>query len=123
MRHVLIAKNKMRNRELTHARTRDFLPLVFVVGNHFHMHSNNSFIDEKLFDMHKHAGSRRNSEGSERRGWKVVYDSPIRAFNDFPRLTHSFVAAVLSELFEFYPMRVFFYLFILSCTYNKIYFV
>lgn len=70
------------------------------------MHSNNSFIDEKLFDMHKHVGRGRKSEGSKRRGWKVVYDSMIRAFNDFPRLTHSFAAAVPSELFKFYPMRV-----------------
>lgn len=43
--HVLIAKNKMRNRGAC-ADLWFSAFIVFIVGNHFHMHSNNSFIDE-----------------------------------------------------------------------------
>lgn len=50
------------------------------------MHSNNSFIDEKLFDMHKHVGGGRKSEGSERRGWKVVYEFALLTTSAFNAL-------------------------------------
>lgn len=124
VRHVLIAKNKMRNRDPDACADAVISCLLCLLSEIISTCTRIIvLLTKSCLICTNTLGSRRKSEGSERRGWKVVYDSPIRAFNDFPRLTHSFVAAVLSELFKFYPMRVFFYLFILSCTYNKIYFV